>query len=99
LVKKKKTDSEQMSDFNPNRYDHMPYHRCGRSGLLLPALSLGLWHNFGEDASFANAQAMCRTAFDLGITHFDLAGASLLVGEITASVTYDVLVLGLLAGI
>jgi L-glyceraldehyde 3-phosphate reductase len=62
-----------MPDFNPQRYDRMVYNRCGRSGLLLPALSLGLWHNFGAADSFANAQAMCRTAFDLGITHFDLA--------------------------
>jgi len=61
-----------MPDFNPQRYDGMSYHRCGQSGLLLPALSLGLWHNFGEGDSFANAQAMCQTAFDLGITHFDL---------------------------
>ena len=62
-----------MHDLNSNRYDHMPYNRCGRSGLLLPALSLGLWQNFGESASIANAQEMVRTAFDLGITHFDLA--------------------------
>jgi L-glyceraldehyde 3-phosphate reductase len=51
----------------------MPYRRCGRSGLKLPALSLGMWHNFGGEASFENARAMARTAFDLGITHFDLA--------------------------
>ena len=56
-----------------NRYDEMIYNRCGRSGLLLPAISLGLWHNFGEDKSAATARAICRTAFDLGITHFDLA--------------------------
>lgn len=58
---------------NPSRYEGMVYNRCGRSGLHLPAISLGLWQNFGEDKSFANARAMCRTAFDLGITHFDLA--------------------------
>ncbi|MBZ8132051.1 L-glyceraldehyde 3-phosphate reductase [Afifella sp. IM 167] len=55
------------------RYDEMTYNRCGRSGLLLPALSLGLWHNFGEDAREDNARDICRTAFDAGITHFDLA--------------------------
>jgi L-glyceraldehyde 3-phosphate reductase len=51
----------------------MKYNRCGRSGLLLPAISLGLWHNFGDDADPANRRALCRRAFDLGITHFDLA--------------------------
>jgi hypothetical protein len=51
----------------------MQYRRCGRSGLLLPAISLGLWHNFGAVDSFRNVQAMLRRAFDLGITHFDLA--------------------------
>ena len=55
------------------RYGSMPYHRCGRSGLKLPAVSLGLWHNFGGAADFENVRAMCRTAFDNGITHFDLA--------------------------
>ncbi len=56
-----------------NRYETMPYNRCGRSGLKLPAISLGLWHNFGGVDPFANARAMARRAFDLGITHFDLA--------------------------
>ncbi len=56
-----------------NRYDEMIYNRCGHSGLLLPAISLGLWHNFGEDKSSATAREICRTAFNLGITHFDLA--------------------------
>jgi L-glyceraldehyde 3-phosphate reductase len=51
----------------------MKYNRCGRSGLLLPAISLGLWHNFGADSDPANRSALCRRAFDLGITHFDLA--------------------------
>jgi L-glyceraldehyde 3-phosphate reductase len=51
----------------------MPYRRCGKSGLKLPAVSLGLWHNFGYDTPHFTKQAMCRTAFDLGITHFDLA--------------------------
>ncbi|MFZ5750550.1 MAG: L-glyceraldehyde 3-phosphate reductase [Pseudomonadota bacterium] len=56
-----------------DRYDRMIYRRCGRSGLKLPAVSLGLWHNFGEDTPHATKRAICRTAFDLGITHFDLA--------------------------
>ncbi|WP_372840044.1 L-glyceraldehyde 3-phosphate reductase [Phaeovulum sp.] len=56
-----------------NRYDSMVYNRCGASGLLLPALSLGLWHNFGHDTPHATKRAICQTAFDLGITHFDLA--------------------------
>src|SRR5690606_12551721 len=55
------------------RYDSMIYRNCGKSGLKLPAISLGLWHNFGDDFSHKNKQAICRTAFDLGITHFDLA--------------------------
>ncbi len=55
------------------RYEEMRYHRCGTSGLKLPAVSLGLWHNFGSNGSFDNMEAMCRTAFDHGITHFDLA--------------------------
>jgi L-glyceraldehyde 3-phosphate reductase len=58
---------------NPARYDQMVYRRCGRSGLKLPAISLGLWHNFGGDTPHEVKRAMCRTAFDLGITHFDLA--------------------------
>ena len=56
-----------------DRYDKMRYNRCGRSGLKLPAISLGLWHNFGNVDSFRTARAMIRRAFDLGITHFDLA--------------------------
>ncbi len=55
------------------RYQNMRFVRCGRSGLLLPAVSLGLWHNFGSVDSLENARAMLRRAFDLGITHFDLA--------------------------
>jgi len=55
------------------RYDTMTYQRCGNSGLLLPAISLGLWHNFGGVDDFENARAMLWRAFDLGITHFDLA--------------------------
>ena len=55
------------------RYDAMQYRRCGRSGVRLPAISLGLWHNFGGVDAFENGRAMVRRAFDLGITHFDLA--------------------------
>ncbi len=55
------------------RYDTMQYRRCGRSGIRLPAISLGLWHNFGGVDTFENGRAMVRRAFDLGITHFDLA--------------------------
>lgn len=75
------------------RYDSMLYNRCGRSGLKLPAISLGLWQNFGETKSAANAREICRTAFDLGITHFDLANnygpppgaAEVMFGEILRS--------------
>ncbi|PIB23497.1 L-glyceraldehyde 3-phosphate reductase [Amylibacter kogurei] len=58
---------------SPNRYDNMPYRHCGKSGLKLPAISLGLWHNFGHDFPHQNKRDICTTAFDLGITHFDLA--------------------------
>src|SRR6201998_4538830 len=57
----------------PTRYDAMTYNRCGRSGLKLPAISLGLWHNFGLDHPAKKGRALCRQAFDLGVTHFDLA--------------------------
>ena len=60
-------------EFDLSRYDTMTYRRCGASGLLLPAISLGFWHNFGGQTSFDNIRAMSRRAFDLGITHFDLA--------------------------
>ncbi len=56
-----------------NRYNQMSYNKCGKWGLMLPAISLGLWHNFGGVDVFENGRAMCRHAFDLGITHFDLA--------------------------
>ncbi|RZK42932.1 MAG: L-glyceraldehyde 3-phosphate reductase [Hymenobacter sp.] len=58
---------------NPARYDTMEYRRCGRSGLQLPAVSVGLWQNFGEVDALANCRAILHTAFDAGITHFDLA--------------------------
>ncbi|HYS34082.1 MAG TPA: L-glyceraldehyde 3-phosphate reductase [Pseudonocardiaceae bacterium] len=56
-----------------NRYDHMRYRRTGRSGLLLSLVSLGLWHNFGDERPYETQRAICRRAFDLGVTHFDLA--------------------------
>ncbi|MEU9373853.1 L-glyceraldehyde 3-phosphate reductase [Streptomyces sp. NPDC048255] len=67
-----------MTDTNPyraepSRYDSMPYRRTGHSGLKLPAISLGLWHNFGDDKALASQRAILRRAFDLGVTHFDLA--------------------------
>ena len=58
---------------NPCRYDEMPYRKCGNFGLKLPAISLGLWHNFGEDFPHQSKREICRAAFDHGITHFDLA--------------------------
>ena len=58
---------------SPNRYDNNIYKRCGRSGLLLPKISLGLWHNFGGVDMYENGREMALTAFNLGITHFDLA--------------------------
>ena len=58
---------------NENRYTEMKYNKCGESGLKLPAVSLGLWHNFGDTGNYENMCKMCFTAFDNGITHFDLA--------------------------
>ena len=58
---------------NSERYSSMKYQRCGASGLKLPAVSLGLWHNFGTNDNYENMKSMCFTAFDLGITHFDIA--------------------------
>ena len=62
-----------MYKADKKRYDSMQYNRCGRSGLKLPIVSLGLWHNFGDISSYDNMKQMCFTAFDNGITHFDLA--------------------------
>ena len=62
-----------MYQASENRYERQNYRRCGRSGLKLPLISLGLWHNFGANEPFENSRAMLRRAFDLGITHFDLA--------------------------
>lgn len=66
---------QQYMPYTPadGRYNKMPYRRCGRSGLKLPAISLGLWHNFGDITPFGVQQKILRTAFDSGITHFDLA--------------------------
>lgn len=62
-----------MYQANDKRYNTMQYNRCGKSGLKLPEVSLGLWHNFGSHGDYENMKAMCFTAFDNGITHFDLA--------------------------
>ena len=64
-----------MSDYQPaeNRYETMDYRYCGKSGLKLPALSLGLWQNFGDDRPEETQRAILRRAFDRGVTHFDLA--------------------------
>ena len=62
-----------MYQAEKTRYQTMQYSRCGKSGLLLPAVSLGFWHNFGDNASYENMKQLCFTAFDSGITHFDLA--------------------------
>ena len=62
-----------MYKANEKRYEKMVYNRCGASGIKLPAVSLGLWHNFGDISQYSNMKAMCFTAFDNGITHFDLA--------------------------
>ena len=74
-LKDNKMSYEQYVPYTPaeTRYDKMPYRRCGRSGLKLPAISLGLWHNFGDITPFGTQQQILRTAFDNGITHFDLA--------------------------
>ena len=62
-----------MYTANPTRYAQMQYRRCGRSGVLLPAISLGFWHNFGCVTPEEQSRAIVRAAFDAGITHFDLA--------------------------
>ena len=58
---------------SPTRYETMTFQRCGNSGLKLPAVSLGLWHNFGDETRVENSRQLLQHAFDLGITHFDLA--------------------------
>ena len=64
---------EKLYAPNPSRYDHATFRRCGRSGILLPPISLGLWQNFGGADVFETGRAMIRRAFDRGVTHFDLA--------------------------
>ena len=71
--KQKFAESKVMYHASPERYDTMPYKRCGNSGLLLPAISLGFWHNFGSVDDYGNMREIVHTAFDRGITHFDLA--------------------------
>jgi L-glyceraldehyde 3-phosphate reductase len=68
-------ENEPLVSYQPaaNRYQAMVYRRCGRSGLQLPAISLGLWNSFGEGASLESVRGVLFRAFDLGITHFDLA--------------------------
>lgn len=73
LFRYERRSAEMTYTANEHRYDTMKFNRVGRSGLKLPAISLGLWHNFGGINSFENGREMVRTAFDLGITHFDLA--------------------------
>src|SRR5210317_658392 len=65
--------NEKRYEANEERYQKMGYRRCGRSGLLLPEISLGLWHNFGFNDKLENSRDLLRCAFDHGITHFDLA--------------------------
>lgn len=67
----KKSNKNYIADLN--RYDKMEYRRCGKSGIMLPIISLGLWHNFGHTDDFSNSRNILKTAFDCGITHFDLA--------------------------
>ena len=62
-----------MFQASKERYESMDYFSCGNSGLKLPAVSFGLWHNFGDSAEYDNMKQLCFTAFDHGITHFDLA--------------------------
>ncbi len=75
MTNPKRPSKPQIITYRPNpaRYDQMIYRRCGRSGIKLPLISLGLWHNFGGDTAHNTKRAMCTTAFDLGVTHFDLA--------------------------
>src|SRR5471032_1893652 len=93
-------------NFSENRYQTMPYRRCGRSGLKLPVLSLGCWHNFGADADHAEARRMLHRAFDLGITHFDFANnygpppgsAESVCGKIIKEMPRDELIISSKAG-
>ena len=67
------TQSIGKYEAKDTRYDTMKYRRCGKSGLLLPMISIGLWHNFGHADNFQTARNILRTSFDYGVTHFDLA--------------------------
>ena len=69
----RRVDTYNAFDPSPTRYDTAAFRRCGRSGLMLPPISLGLWHNFGDDRPLNSQRAILRRAFDLGVTHFDLA--------------------------
>lgn len=73
VIKLYRNEEKMYYQASGTRYDNMPYRRSGKSGLKLPALSLGLWHNFGDTGHYENMKQMCLTAFDQGITHFDLA--------------------------
>jgi len=98
--------STPPASFSPDRYDHMPYRRCGRWGLKLPAISLGTWETFGGYRDSDVARACLYRAFDLGITHFDLANnygrppghAETIVGQIVRSMPRDELILSTKAG-
>lgn len=72
MIKLPRSNIDKWSP-NEKRYEKMQYRRCGKSGVLLPVISLGLWHNFGETTDHLTKRRLCQTAFDLGITHFDLA--------------------------
>ncbi len=76
-----------MYTADSKRYETMQYNRCGASGLKLPIVSLGLWHNFGDTGCYDNMKAMCRTAFDHGITHFDLATITDLLTEALSAIS------------
>ena len=73
MLRKYNEEGRTMYQATETRYQSMPYHKCGNSGLKLPAVSFGLWHNFGDNASYETMRQLCFTAFDNGITHFDLA--------------------------
>ena len=71
-----------------NRYNTLPTRRCGNSGLLLPAVSLGLWHNFGDTSPYENMRALCRTAFDNGIAQNRVLPSAILAGSYTMTLAF-----------
>ena len=71
------------------RYNIMEYNRCGRSGLLLPKISLGLWHNFGDTSDYENMRQLCFTAFDNGITQFDLPIITVRLTEVRRKISAE----------